>query len=259
MTEPEAPQALRVLLVDPMASTRVVTLTMLQELGHEVSPVTSWDSAEDLLLREDVEAVVMAFVGDGFDGQDAAQRLRGRLPPQADLPLVGTTAGLRRGEEDDAAEAGFDVLLVHPFTPEELAAALRQAWSDRAPLPQLDPERRAALRKDHGPAALEALEDEALAVPAALLVPLLRDGGEAGDFAAAGATVAAAMDSVGAFAAAAAARRMAENAGDGLRFLYPLMSAIVAARVALRRDRFTAAAEDPIWAASDTIPSEENP
>ncbi|MEO3471359.1 hypothetical protein AAFN86_05770 [Roseomonas sp. CAU 1739] len=258
MSEPEAPRALRVLLVDPMASSRVVTLTMLEELGHEVLPVTDWDIAEDVLLREDMEAVVMAFIGDDFDGQDAAQRLRDRLPPQADLPLVGTSDGMRRGEEDDAMEAGFDVLLVRPFTPEELEAALRQAQRDRTPPPQLDPERRVALRKDHGPAALEAREDAAMMVPASLLVPLLRDGGKAADFAAAGTAVAAAMDDVGAIAAATAARRMAENADEGRRFLFPLMSAIIAARVALRKDRFTAAAEDPIWAASVT-PSGESP
>lgn len=259
MAEAEAPRALRVLLVDPMASSRVVTLTMLEELGHEVLPVTDWDSAEDILLREDIEAIVMTFVGDGFDGPDAAARLRDRLPPQADLPLVGTSSGLRRGEEDDAMEAGFDVLLVIPFTPEELEGALRQALRDRAPPPQLDAERRATLRQDHGPAALEALEDEALMVPATLLVPLLRDGGQQADYEAAGAAVAAAMEGVGAIAAAAAARRMAENAEEGRRFLFPLMSAIVAARVALRKDRFTAAAEDPIWAASDTTSSGETP
>lgn len=256
MPEPEAPQTLRVLLVDPMASSRVVTLTMLEELGHEVLPVTDWDSAEDLLLREDIGAIVMAFIGDGFDGPDAAVRLRDRLPPQADLPLVGTTAGLRRGEEDEAMEAGFDVLLVAPFTPAELEAALRQARRDRTPPPQLDAERRAALRKDHGPVALEALEDAALMVPAILLVPLLRDGGQDAEYETAGTEVAGAMEKIGAIAAAAAARRMAENADDGRRFLFPLMSAIVAARVALRKDRVTAATEDPIWAASDSLSGE---
>jgi hypothetical protein len=49
---------------------------------------------------------------------------------------------------------------------------------------------------------------------------------------------------------------MVENAGEGRRFLFPLLSAIVATRVALRRDRVNAAAEDPIWAASDTVSGE---
>jgi CheY-like chemotaxis protein len=256
VSEPEAPRKLRVLLVDPLASSRVVTLGMLEEAGHEVLPVTDWETAEDLLLREEIEAVVMAFGGDGHDGQDAAQRLRDRLPPQADLPLVGTSGGMRRGEEDDAMEAGFDVLLIRPFSPEELAAALAQAVRQRTPPPMLDAEARAALRKLHGPAALEALEDEALAVPGTLLVALFRDGGEAEAHAAAGTAVATAMDGIGAIAAAAAARRMVENAGEGRRFLFPLLSAIVATRVALRRDRVNAAAEDPIWAASDTVSGE---
>ncbi|GGJ39072.1 response regulator [Neoroseomonas lacus] len=256
MSESEAPRKLRVLLVDPLASSRVVTLTMLEEAGHEVLPVTNWETAEDLLLREEIEAVVMAFAGDGFDGQDSAQRLRDRLPPQADLPLVGTSGGMRRGEEDDAMEAGFDVLLIRPFSPEELVAALAQATRQRTPPPVLDAETRAALRKDHGPAALEALEDEALAVPGTLLVALFRDGGEAEAYASAGAAVAAAMDGIGAIAAAAAARRMAESPEEGRRFLFPLLSAIVAARVALRRDRVDAAAADPIWAASDTVSGE---
>ncbi len=251
--------AMQVLLVNPMASSRVVTLTMLEEAGHHVFPVSDWDTAEDILLREEVDAVVMAFVGDGFDGQDAAARLRDRLPPQADLPLVGTTDGLRRGEEDEAMEAGFDILLVRPFTPEELQAALAQARKMRTRPPALDAEVRAALRKAHLPAALEALEDEAMAVPASLLVPLFRDGGQDADYAAAGIAVADAMDRIGAVAAAGAARRMAENAEDGRRFLFPLLSAIVAARVALRKDRVAPAAADPIWAASDTPPSGETP
>ncbi len=256
MSEPEAPRKLRVLLVDPLASSRVVTLTMLEEAGHEVLPVTNWEIAEDILLREEIEALVMALDGDGFDGQDAAQRLRDRLPPQADLPLVGTSGGMRRGEEDDAMEAGFDVLLIRPFEQAELEAALAQAVRDRTPPPVLHAETRAALRKDHGPAALEALEDEALSVPGTLLVVLFRDGGEAEAYATAGAAVAIAMDGIGAIAAAAAARRMAENAEEGRRFLFPLLSAIVAARVALRRDRVDAAAEDPIWAASVTVSGE---
>lgn len=254
-TEAETLPQLQMLLVDPMASSRVVTLTMLEEAGHHVFPVTNWDSAEDILLREEVDGIVMAFTGDGFDGPDAAQRLRDRLPPQADMPLVGTTDGLRRGEEDEAMEAGFDVLLVRPFTPEELTAALTQARRLRTPPPVLDAERRAALRKDHGPAALEALEDEAMAIPGALLVPLFRDGGEAAGYAAAGVAVAEAMERIGAIGAANAARRMAENDEEGRRFLFPLLSSIVAARVALRKDRVAAAAADPIWAASDTPPS----
>lgn len=256
--EPES-LALRVLLVDPMPATRATVVAMLEEEGHEVLPVSDWESAEDLLLREEVGAVVMAFVADGFDGREAALRLRERLPPQADLPLVGTTAGLRRGEEQEALEAGFDVLLARPFEAADLGGALRQALRDRTPPPALDPARRADLRRDHGPAALAALDEAAMDAPARLLAALFEEGGGAADYAVAGTDVAAALEEVGCVAAVQAARRLAENADQGRRFLYPLMSAVVAARVALRKDRMTAAAQDPIWAASETPPSGETP
>ena len=256
MAEPEAPRPLRVLLVDPLPGTRVTTRAILEELGHEALAVDGWDAAEDLLLREDVDAVVMAFAAEGFDGRAAALRLRDRLPPQADLPLVGTTSGLRRGEEQEALEAGFDVLVVRPFAPDALAEAIAQAVRDRAPPPLLDPERRAALRGTHGPEALARLDQAAMDAVAALVLPLFEHGGPVEDFAAAGARIAEILAPVGAVHAVAAARRMADNPKDSRRLLYPVMSAAVALRVALRKDRMTAAREDPIWAASETPPGD---
>jgi CheY-like chemotaxis protein len=254
MTEDPAP--LCVLLVDPLAGTRVTVQAMLEDAGHEVLPVSDWATAEDLLLRAEVTAVVMALVDDGADGFAAARRLRDRLPPQGDLPLVGTTSGLRRGEEDAALDAGFDVLVVRPFDDAALLAALDQAARDRLPPPRLDPGRRAVLRATMGPAALAAADDAAMEVPARLLVPIYANGATAAEYAAAGAAVAAAMAEVGAIAAEAAARRLADAPDEGRRLVFPLMSAIVAARVALRTDRMTAARADPIWAASDTPPGE---
>ena len=93
-------------------------------------------------------------------------------------------------------------------------------------------------------------------LPGRLLATLFEGSGGTADYAAAGTEVAAALEAVGCIAATAAARRLAESADEGRRFLYPLMTAVVAARVALRKDRMTAAAEDPIWAASDTPPGD---
>jgi CheY-like chemotaxis protein len=245
-----------VLLVDPLPGTRVVAQNVLEDAGHEVLPVSDWEAAEVLLLRAEVTAVVMALVDVGFDGLDAARRLRERLPPQADLPLVGTTSGLRHGEEDEALDAGFDVLLVRPFNDVELLAALDTAVRDRKPPPKLDPDRRVALRATMGPVALAAADDGAMEVAARLLVPIFANGATPAEYEAAGNAVATAMAEVGAIAAEAAARRLAESPTDGPRLIYPLMSAAVAARVALRTDRMTAARADPIWAASEISPGE---
>lgn len=250
--DPQAP--LRVLVVDAMSSTRATVMTMLEELGHEPVAALDWAAAEQALLLQEIGAIVMAFgAGDGLDGAASAGLLRDRLPPQGELPLVGTSSGLRRNEEQEALEAGFDALLLRPFGPEDLAAALARAIRDRTPPPALDPGRRAALRRTHGPAALEALDARALGIPAALLAPLFERGSEQ-DYAAAGTAIAEAMEQVGAVNAALWARRMADS--PGRRMLFPLVSAVVKARGALAKDRVTAAAADPIWAAIVPPPGE---
>jgi len=253
--DPQAP--LRVLVVDAISSTRATVMTMLEELGHAPVAALDWAAAEQVLLLQEIGAIVMAFgVEGGFDGARSAGLLRDRLPPQSELPLVGTSSGLRRNEEQEALDAGFDALLLRPFGPEDLAAALAQAIRDRTPPPALDPERRAALRRTHDPAALEALDARALGTPAALLAPLF-ESGTAEDYAAAGAAVAAAMEEIGAVNAALWARRLAEDPGQ--RMLFPLVSAVVRARGALAKDRVTAAAEDPIWAGSKPPTGEPPP
>ncbi|MBB5688102.1 response regulator [Roseomonas alkaliterrae] len=249
MAQDDSPPPLRVLVVDAISSTRSTVMRMLEELGHEPVAALDWPAAEQVLLLQEIGAVVMAFgVEGGFDGAASAALLRERLPPQGELPLIGTSSGLRRNEEQEALEAGFDALLLRPFGPEDLAAALERAIRDRTPPPDLDPERRAALRRAHGPAALEALDARALEAPATLLAPLF-ESGSAEDLAAAGTAIAEAMEAIGAVNAASWARRLAQSPGQ--RLMFPLMSAVVKARGALAKDRVTAAAQDPIWAASD--------
>lgn len=257
MTEQAPPPPLRVLVVDAMSSTRATVMTMLEELGHEPVAALDWAAAEQVLLLQEIGAVVMAFgVEAGLDGAASAALLRDRLPPQGELPLIGTSSGLRRNEEQEALDAGFDALLLRPFGAEELAAALDQAVRDRTPPPALDPEHRAALRRTHDPATLEALDEQAVGVPATLLAPLFENG-TAEDYAAAGTAIAAAMEEIGAVNAALWARRLVEDPGQ--RMLFPLLSAVVKARGALAKDRVTAAIEDPIWAASKPPPGETPP
>lgn len=245
-----APDRLRILVVDPLPGLRAVTRDMLEEAGHEVLLVSDWPGAETLMQREEIQAIVMSWSEHGFDGAKAAAKLRDRLPPLGELPLVGISAGLRHGEEEEALDAGFDVLLFRPFSAEELEQALQQAVKDRTPPPQLDPERRAALRQEHGPAALAALDDKAMEA-ATLLMPLYQKGGSADDYRAAAAAIGAAMREAGAIHAAEVAARMEAAPEDGKRLIQPLMSTLVAARTALRKDRLAAARQDPIWAASD--------
>lgn len=254
--EEEQPPPLVVLLVDPLAGPRTVTQRMLEAEGHTVHTGGDWAAAERHLLQQKVEALFIGLGGFGFDGLKAVKEFRRRLPPQCDLPVIGIGTGQQRSEDQQAFDAGCDELLVRPFEPEMLRDALARAWRFRRPPQQLDEERRAALRTVHGPAALAALDDSVIAAQAVVAARFYEDGASPEDYAAVGSAMAAALDGIGLVAARDAAERLAKHADEGRRRVYPLMSALIAARVALRRDRMIAARQDPIWAASDTTPGE---
>lgn len=254
--EEERPPPLVVLLVDPLAGPRTVAQRMLEEDGHTVHVGGDWAAAERHLLFQKIEAVVLGLSGFGFDGLKAAKEFRRRLPPQSDLPLVAIGQGHTRNEGKEALEAGADEYLARPFQPEDLRDALARAWRAARPAPQVDPERRAALRAEHGPDALAALDDAVIAAQAAVAARFYEHGGTPDEVAAAGTAMAEALGGIGLLAARTAAERLAAHPDEGRRRVYPLMSALVAARVALRKDRMIAARQDPIWAASDTTPGE---
>ncbi|MBP0462300.1 hypothetical protein J5Y09_00115 [Roseomonas sp. PWR1] len=252
----EQPPPLVVLLVDPLAGPRSVTQRMLEADGHKVHVGGDWAAAERHLLHQQIEAVLIGLTGFGFDGLKAVKEFRKRLPPQCDLPVVGIGTGQQRSEDRHAFDAGCDQLLVRPFEPEMLREALARAWRLRRPPQQLDDEKRAALRTVHGPAALAALDDAVIAEQAAIVARFYEHGATTEEYVAAGTAMAAALDGIGLVAARDTAERLVTHSAEGRRRVYPLMSALIKARVALRGDRMIAARQDPIWAASDTTPGE---
>ena len=70
MSEPEAPRKLRVLLVDPLASSRVVTLTMLEEAGHEVVESTNGMNALQQIQADQFDLLITDIVMPDMDGNE---------------------------------------------------------------------------------------------------------------------------------------------------------------------------------------------
>jgi CheY-like chemotaxis protein len=252
----EAPPPLAILVVDPLAGRAAGTRSMLEALGHSATCVHDWRQAGNRLTLWTYDAVVMAAETPGQRDRGAVEMLRAGPARSAGLPLVGIAAATELRAQERALAAGCDQVLSHPFPAEALEAALREAVRLRAPPVLLDADRRAALRAQHGPAALEALDTAALDLAAGLLIPILTDGAGTPEILAAAEAIAPAMADIGAIQAEAAARDLGEDARRGPAAAGPLMSAVVAARFALRRDRMNAAAQDPIWAASDQPPGD---
>lgn len=252
--EPGPP--LSVLLIDPRAGASAVVRTMLEASGHRVTFVHDWATAELRLTLQPHEAVVMSVLTPGTRRKSAAALLRGSGGRNGALPLLGLATGVDHLARDKALAEGFDAVLMQPFGAEALEAALRRVVLDRAPPLLLDAARRAGLRGVHGPAALAALDEAALALAARLLPPIVEHGAPAAEILAAAEALAEALDAIGALHATAMAREMADRSAQGRRAVHPMASALTATRGALRHDRLTAARRDPIWAASDTSPGD---
>lgn len=255
MAAEEAP-ALHVLLVDPLAGQAAIARGMLAKLGHRVTVAHDWRAAETQLTLNAFDAVAMSVDTPGPQGTPAAQALRGGPARWSGLPLLGLGVGVHRSNAVAAYNAGFDALLQRPFGADALAAALAEAVKLHAPPQLLDPAQRAVLRQSHGPAALAALDEGAVARAAQAMEPLMTGPAGRSQIHDAIVTLAEAMESVGAEALAGQARRMIEGGPRAMRGIQPLLQAIVASRFALRADRMNAAQADPIWAASDTPPGE---
>jgi two-component system sensor histidine kinase TorS len=252
----EDARALHLLLVDPLAGQAAIARGMLAAQGHRVTVAQDWRTAETLLGLHAFDAVAMAVDTPGPQGAPAVQALRGGPARSSGIPVLGLGVGVHRRDGAAALADGFDALLPRPFTAEAMAAALAEARRRRAPPPLLDPAQRDALRQSHGPAALAALDEAAIARAAAAIAPLMTEAASRAETQAAIETLAESMEAVGAAALAAEARRMIAGGPRAMRGILPLLQAIVAARFALRADRMTAASADPIWAASDISPGE---
>lgn len=252
----EQPPGLRVLVVDPLAGQAAIARGMLAALGHRVTVAQDWRMAETLLTLHAFDAVAMAVETPGPQGAPAATAMRSGPARWAGLALLGLGVGVHRAEAVAARAAGFDVLVPRPFTAEALAAALAEAIRGRAPPTLLDAAFRATLRRSHGPAALAALDEAAVARAAHAMEPLMSGPAGRSQIHDAILAVAEAMEGIGATHLSGQARRMIEGGPRAMRGILPLLQAIVATRFALRADRMNAAQADPIWAASDIPPGD---
>ncbi|MBL6458571.1 hypothetical protein JMJ55_24850 [Belnapia sp. T6] len=206
----------------------------LEAAGHRCLMAPDWAETVALLSRTLVDVVVQDLACPGARRFEAVKRLRGWPPPLSRLAIVGLAGQQERGLEQAAQEAGFDALVRRPAEPEALEALLRRIVVAHAPAEPLDSARRAALLEELGPEGRRAGDTAALDA-AAGFIATLRTAPGLPDVQEAARQAALAYDSVGAIAAAAAARAIEESPSRRPALMAPLIAAAVAAKMALRR------------------------
>jgi CheY-like chemotaxis protein len=255
---PSALPRSRILLVEDVIASRIVTARLLRRAGHMVDTVASGEEAIAAVSRKPYDAVLMDVHLPGMSGIDAARQIR-MLPLAAGaVPIIALTATTSADDMVHCRAAGMNGLVTKPATLMAVLGAIgRHAWPGHAVLeseptaarppagepavPVLAAARLDELRRHLAPAILGKLVEDGL-LDLQQRLPALRDALGGGDTAAILAVAHAMAGVAGGYAMAAlemrlravmeAARR--QNAAAAVTLAEDLESDLARAAAALR-------------------------
>jgi len=102
---------------------RVILNTILTELGHRADFVGTGEEAVAAAMRG-YDVVLMDVALPGFDGLEAARRIRALSGSAGKTPIIGITGRTEMADEAAARKAGMDFYLCKPVSPSALSAAI---------------------------------------------------------------------------------------------------------------------------------------
>ncbi|MCE6961470.1 response regulator [Cereibacter sphaeroides] len=120
-----------VLVVDDIATNRLVAAAYLKLFGIRTIEVPSGSAALEALMREPVDLVLLDMNMPDMDGLETFQRIRALPEPARHVPVVAMTADAMEDQRDGYLAAGLDGYIAKPVTPDRIAAELLRAL--RAP------------------------------------------------------------------------------------------------------------------------------
>ncbi|WP_143542358.1 ATP-binding response regulator [Robiginitalea sediminis] len=102
--------------------------TRLKSWGCRFLPAPSGPYGLGLLKEVDVDVVLMDLRMPGMDGYEASRQIRSSEDPRIrNLPIIAVTADFSAEEDQKCKAAGIDDIVLKPFRPETLSAALIKA------------------------------------------------------------------------------------------------------------------------------------
>lgn len=116
----------RILVVDDIASNRLVAATYLKSWGAKVIEAANGDAALQILAAEELDLMLLDMNMPGMDGYEVTRRTRMMGGRMAQLPIVALTADVMDEDVRAFRRAGADGHLPKPLLPETLAAELRR-------------------------------------------------------------------------------------------------------------------------------------
>ena len=113
----------RVVVIDDNADIRESLQILLAMWGHEVAMAAEGRAGVDLVVRDRPDVALIDVGLPGMDGYDVAREIRQSLPNGA-TKLIAVTGYGQPPDRELARQAGFDMHLLKPISPEVLQRLL---------------------------------------------------------------------------------------------------------------------------------------
>lgn len=116
---------LNILVVDDEADTRDFYITVLEELGADITAVTSVQEALEVIKHRELDILVSDIGMPDEDGYSLIRKLRAwEAPIGKQIPAIALTAYARDEDRKKALNAGFQRHLSKPVEPDDLLKAI---------------------------------------------------------------------------------------------------------------------------------------
>jgi two-component system, sensor histidine kinase len=116
----------RVLVVDDIASNRLVAVTYLRYFGADAVEASSGAAALDCIAAGGIDLVLLDMNMPEMDGLETFAALRALPPPAGQLPVIAMTANTLSDHRQLYGNAGINGYLAKPVTPDSAAAEIRR-------------------------------------------------------------------------------------------------------------------------------------
>lgn len=118
---------LRALIVEDIAYNCTAMQAVLRKLGIQSDVAMDGPTALERLKNSFYDVAFMDWNLPGMTGTEVAARYRAVEPPDHRTVIIATTAYSAESDRAACLEAGMDAFVSKPFTPQKVAAALREA------------------------------------------------------------------------------------------------------------------------------------
>jgi CheY-like chemotaxis protein len=122
-----------VLVVDDIATNRLVASTYLRMLGATMIEAESGEQALDILSKKRPDLVLLDMNMPEMDGLETLKRIRALSGQAASIPIIAMTANAMVDHRGLYASCGVNGYLAKPITPERMEAEIK-AVLDKAKL-----------------------------------------------------------------------------------------------------------------------------